>query len=139
MGVLDTLEHQQHTGTGRARRYDGEALYLAAALLGLGDLGLPIGVIKAAAKYIAERRIKDRDFEQLWQDAKVPPKDIKRGPVYLCVTTDSSTAEKTSPDEKISVAITRGPGGLLTPSFYWEIGDALIMLSLTQVFARVKA
>jgi len=107
MGVL-TPVGDQHTGTGHARRYGEDALYTAAALLRLGDLGLPIGSIKAVARYIADQRVEDSAFEGLWQDAKNPLPGAK-APVFLAVMTGRSVI---TGGDVTWVAITRGPGAL---------------------------
>ena len=83
MGVLETLSGQ-HVGTGRERRYGAEAVYLAAVLLGLGDLGLPIGVLKTIASRIEADLSNDEGSAALWEEAKRPqkalPGEVKRPP-----------------------------------------------------------
>ena len=131
MGVLAPVG-DQHTGTGHARRYDEDALYTAAALLRLGDLGLPIGSIKAVARYIADCRVGDPEFEGLWQDAKNPRPDATKTPVFLAVMTGRDVI---TGRDVTSVDITRGPGGLITPRYHLD-GETLIVRNLSVDFAQ---
>jgi DNA-binding transcriptional MerR regulator len=132
MGVLAPVG-DQHTGTGHARRYGEDALYTAAVLLRLGDLGLPIGSIKAVARYIGDHRVRDQEFEGLWQDAKNPRPDATKTPVFLAVMTGRGVI---TGGDVTSVGIDRGPGSLLTPNYYLE-GETVIVRNLTVDFAQV--
>jgi len=135
MGVLETLSGQ-HVGTGRERRYGVEAVYLAAVLLGLGDLALPIGVLKTIASAIEADLSKHGDSAELWEEAKRPPKVIGAGCVWvgLAVKIDDESAQEAV---EVGIRIAKGES-LMTPEFYLEQNDTIIIRNLTQIFGRVK-
>src|SRR5215472_5901257 len=131
MGVLETLSGQ-HVGTGRERRYGVEAVYLAAVLLGLGDLGLPIGVVKTIASAIEADLSKHEDSAELWEEAKRPPKVIAAGCVWvgLAVKIDHESAQ--APLE-LGTRIAQC-ARLTPPAFYLQQNDTIIIRHPTQIF-----
>jgi hypothetical protein len=133
-GVLDTLG-AQHVGTGRARRYGSEQAYIAAVLLRLADWGLSIGILKAVAKVIAIEKAKGEEISKLWEEAK-RPKPFASGCVFMGLTI---AVEDEPEKERISVGIRLVHGnGISTPSFYLDREDSIIVLNLTEIFARVR-
>jgi len=146
MGVLETLSGQ-HVGTGRERRYGAEAVYLAAVLLGLGDLGLPIGVLKTIASRIEADLSNDEGSAALWEEAKRPQKALPGGGeeaakalpggcvwLGLAVKIDDESAQEAV---EVGLKIARGVS-LKTPEFYLDRDDTIIMRNLTKIFSRVK-
>lgn len=140
LGVLET-NGQHHTGTGRARRYSSEALYLAAVLLAVADWGMPISTITAMARCISAERKRNPEFERLWQEAKakgpkLPGADGKRGSVGLALAVETDEDGQIA---HVGVSIGRGENALELPGFRFEgPGPDLHILDLDLLFSRVN-
>jgi len=135
--VLETIG-PQHTGTGRSRRYQVDALYLAAVLLGLADLGMPIGVIKVVARSIAALRKHDLKYESLWQQAKTKgpkmPVNDRHGLIVLALMATTSEDGETP---EIRLGLDRGKDRGAAPAFRLEDEETLILRNLDLIFSRV--
>ena len=127
-GVLDPVG-RRHTGTGHHRLYNTETLHIAAVLMRLADLGVPLGPLKVIAGGLAKNKDHSQAAER-WEAAKRPAQD---GCWWICFLFSPSDHDAF---DTVSVAIEQGDG-LMTPAIWAEV-DAPIFVNLTSVFSRVK-
>jgi DNA-binding transcriptional MerR regulator len=78
IGFLPTARGQ-HEGSGRHRLYSSDAVFLAAVLFRMADLGVPVGYLERIARLIRTPRQTEgeQEFKRFWQEAKAltNPKD----------------------------------------------------------------
>jgi hypothetical protein len=131
-GALRTAG-QLHTGTGRARRFEAEEVYIAAVLLRLADWGLPIGALKAVAETIRLEIDKVGETAGLWAEAK--RRSLEGHTVFAGLSVKLDDAG----EKPVSIGIRLKHGQRLnTPRFLLDHEDSIIVLNLTEVFASVK-
>jgi hypothetical protein len=133
-GVLETTG-ALHVGTGRTRQFESEQAYVAAVLLRLADWGLPIGALKAVAEALAFTRTRDRNTEELWDEAKQLQNPFKIGCVFIGLSVKLDDEE----EKPVSVGMVLQRGmGIISPSFYLDREDSIIVMNLTEIFSGVK-
>ena len=129
-GVLQTVG-ALHVGTGRSRRFGAEEAYLGALLIRLADWGLSIGALKAVAEVIRSENAKGGEMAALWREAKQPGFD----PVFAGLSVELDDAG----ERPVSVGIRLEHGKrLITPSFYLDCWDSMMVLNLTEIFVGVR-
>src|SRR4051794_8280344 len=71
IGLLDISERHRE-GTGRHRLYTPGAVYVAAVLLRLADLGVPVGTLTPVAQLIQRpnRTRAEQEFRRFWAEVK---------------------------------------------------------------------
>jgi DNA-binding transcriptional MerR regulator len=133
LGIIEAAG-PHHVGSGRARMYGPEAPYLAAVLLRLADLGLPVGTLKLIAKKLSIGT--DQKFDEFWNAAKLRPKRIEEGPFYVgfVIIMDEEFAQ--DPTE-VLVYGARG-AGILSPQFPVGPGHSVISMNISGIFSRIR-
>jgi DNA-binding transcriptional MerR regulator len=122
IGLLEISEHHRE-GTGRHRLYSPGAVYVAAVLLRMADLGVPVGTLARIARLIQHptRTTAEQEFRRFWAEVK-----------------------KLAAPNNAYLAITPEIGGVR--AFYnygWApiviSGDAAwVAVNLTAIFSRIK-
>ncbi len=137
-GVLKPLG-ATHTGAGRHRRYSGDAVHVAALLIELSNLGLPVGALYmvASSLMVSLRPIRRRDgktplgedIAQLWRRAITG-----EGTIYLTFNVRYGTKWA----KEVGLTLYDADG--LPAASLITIGHvSAIVVDLTQLFAPLRA
>jgi DNA-binding transcriptional MerR regulator len=124
VGLLD-VDARHREGSGRHRLYSPDAVYVAAVLLRMADLGVPIGTLTPIARLIQrpKRTAPERAFRRFWSDAQKVPED-SGAHAYLAI--------RQVPSQE-STYYRHGWGPM-------QIVDdaAWVIINLSRVFANIK-
>jgi DNA-binding transcriptional MerR regulator len=84
IGLLD-ISGRHREGTGRHRLYGPDVVYVAAVLLRMADLGVPVGTLNRIARLVQHpnRTEHEQDFRRFWVGAK--KLDAAEGDAYLAI------------------------------------------------------
>jgi hypothetical protein len=125
IGVLD-ISGRHREGTGRHRLYSTDAVYVAAVLLRMADLGVPVGTLNRIARLIQHphRTKPEQDFHHFW--AETQKSDAAQGvAAYLAI--------RPEPRPGIRAFYKHGWGPIAI-----DDDAAWVTVNLTTVFSRLN-
>jgi hypothetical protein len=125
VGLLDVYARHRE-GSGRHRLYARDAVYVAAVLLRMADLGVPIGTLTPIARLIQKpnRTNLEQAFRRFWSDVKKIAGEPHAPPAYLAIRQVPS-------EEKTYYRYGREPIAIVDDA-------AWVIINLTAVFVAIR-